>query len=76
MKLKIQGYGQVVVILAANNIIPIGIRYMKNKICLVSYRSICSRVDFFTRSHNLCELTTYFTDITCVMSLTPSFSFI
>jgi len=32
-KLKRQGYGQVTVILAAN-IIPIGVRYMKNKICL------------------------------------------
>ena len=33
-KLKRQGFGHVTVILAAN-IIPIGVRYMKNKICLV-----------------------------------------
>jgi len=35
MKLKRQRYGQVTVILEAN-IIPIGVRYKKNKICLVS----------------------------------------
>jgi len=39
IKLKRQGYGEIIVILAAN-IIPISVRYMKNKICLVSERSI------------------------------------
>jgi len=35
MKLKRQEYGQITVILAAN-IIPVSVRYMKNKICLVN----------------------------------------
>jgi len=39
MMLNRQGYGQITVILAAN-INPIGVRYMKNKLCHVSERSI------------------------------------
>jgi len=50
-------------ILAAN-IIPISVRYMKNKICLVSKRSIylvlrLVEFQFDKTSHNLCELTTF-----------------
>jgi len=39
LKMKKQGHGQVTIILAAN-IVPISVRYMKNKICLVSERNI------------------------------------
>jgi len=71
MKLKREWYGHVTVILAAN-IILISVRYMINKIC----KNYSVLRYSFRKSHNLCELTTYFMDINGVMSLTPSFNFI
>jgi len=75
-KLKRQRYGQVTVILAANIIPILGVRYMKNKICIVSFKEVFSSKVDFHKSHNLRELTTYFTGRTSVMSLTPSFTFV
>jgi len=63
--LKRQGHGQITVILAAD-INPMSVGYMKNNM-FSKLREICSsrkKVELITKCHDLCELATYFTDIT------------